>query len=234
MDWGKNLRSNVQQAAGNNALLESDIYAERIKGAQILSNHFDKRRPSTAEVAYQSGKLARLFEKYEKKIRMQNHDPDKEIPSSSIAKDFFLSTVDNTKASELQVSELRYFTKLKNPPSDPKKFLGSRPLSNSAYKHYLHWSRKSISLEQKMRHYYNVANTKIVQDHVLLMSCLENETYLPVIDTFWAIDTDGTGDDIIDRPIHRLQSADHFDWGRNNIIKVIFQNIVLAIFHSML
>lgn len=221
MDWGNNLRSG-NQGEGGAILLQAETYADHIKGATMLSGHFDRRRPSTAQSNYQSGKLTRLFEKYEKKIRMQHHDPDKEIPSAAIARDFFLGQVDNTKAAEQQVSELRYYTRLKNQPSDPRKFLGSRPLSNSAYKHYLHWSRKAIAMEQKFRSYYNLSNAKVVQDHIVLLSCLANGTYLPVIDTFWTCDVneDIASEEPVDRFINRLQSADHFDWGRNAIIKV--------------
>lgn len=220
MDIG--LRSNQGQLSeklGN--LQKAGTYAEHIKGAQSLLDFVDRNRPALAQTAHESGKLSRLFEKYEKKIRMQQNDPDKELSSSEIAKDFFLAnTLDNTKAADVKVIELKYLTRLRNPPLNPRQFLGSRPLSNSAYKNYLHWSRKSIMLEQKMRTFYDISNPKVVQDHVLLMSCLENNTFLPVVDTFWSIDVDSTGDEIIDRPIHRLQSADHFDWKRNNIIKV--------------
>lgn len=228
MDWGSNLRSEKDHVVGV-SFPEGQTYADHIKGAQLLLGHHDKRRPSTAQATFQTGKLTRLFEKYERKIRLQHRDPDNELADATIAKDFFLSNVDNTMAAEQIVAELHYFTKLKNLPLNPRKFLGARPLSNTAYKHYLNWSRKSIALEQKMRAYYDVSNVKKVEDHVLLMSCLENGIFLPIIDTFWAIDVDNVGDDYIDRPIHRLQSADHFDWKRNNIIKVFIIFIAIIV-----
>lgn len=222
MQWDSNLRSSDSYQV-TNTLYQGGTYQDHIKQSQALSEHMDKRRPSTAQVAFQSNRLARLYEKYEAKIRMQHEDGDSETGKSGsvIARDFFLKNVDHTKAADQKVLELTYQTRLRNPALNPRKYIGSRPLTSVGYKHYFNWSRRSIELEQKIREYYDIRNLSVVTDHVSLLQSLPSGVYLPSIDTFWAVEQGSTSDEFAENLLHRTQTADHFDWGRNRVIEVV-------------
>jgi hypothetical protein len=243
--WNNELRSDeAVHASLTKELFNAGTYEAHINIAKQLSDQNDKRRPSTAESNHRSSKLQKLYEKYAKKIRMQYEDDDprsKANDTNHLGKDFFLKNIDHTKASELKVSELSYPTRLKNQQLDPRKYIGARPLSNTGYRHFFNWSRKSINLESKLREYYDIRSSFLVNEHVNLVHRILQDTFLPLIDTFWSASEETLSiglqsqsmnnnnnnnnnnnyhDHDQDRTLYRIQNADHFDWSKNKVVRV--------------
>lgn len=212
--------------------------------ATQLSIEKDRTQPSIGQNAYLANEIFVSFKAYLDKLidaqkKLNPYLDSKEIEAQIYHEDgkkFFLLD-ENVEKDLNRFSNCRekvaYPTRLLNPVVDTSKYMRTKPLDCSPFRHYLSWSLKSIHLESQLREYYDRSSlsAQCILDYIEVLKRMDvaynGEYQLPLMDVLYTNNQDWVGSikeqsDVEDEPhIYKVTSGDAFDWRKHTITKVL-------------